>query len=264
MAKKFETLCFGRSFVVLTMIIFLSWTGFTVHAAVDSFIDLENGASCSDDFLHDDGNLYPVILLGGCSHPGVSTERAKNGTHSLKFHAASVPSNPNQNQRTEVSVDYVPRHTIKFCAFSIYIPTTFSAPAHWEYVAQWHTGQSNGPPVSMALDVGNATPTLVLQNRATTGSGQVDNQWSQALTAGQWHDIVLKIEVASGPNGVLRWWIDDVERCNYSGHVGRPEDDAVGVPCEFKIGIYRGTQPVDSIRYYDKIAEGDSYAEVNP
>ena len=263
MPKKLQTV-WNRNLFVLAMLISFWCAGFTVHAAVDSYIDLENNASCSDDYLHDSGNLYPVILLGGCSHPRVSTERAKNGTHSLKFHAAAVPYDPNQNQRTEVIVDYVPRHTIKFCAFSIYIPTTFSAPGHWEYVAQWHTGQNNGPPVSMALDVGNSTPTLVLQNRTTTGDGRVDYEWSQPVTPGQWHDIVLKIELNSGPSGVLRWWIDDVERCNFSGHVGRPEDDAVGVPCEFKIGIYRGTQPVDSVRYYDKIAQGDSFSAVNP
>ncbi len=258
-----KTAC-RRSVIVLAMVVSLSTIGFNLHAQIDSYIDLENNASCDNSYLHDNGNLYPVILEGGCSHPGVSSERAKNGIYSLKFHAAAVPSDPNQNQRTEIIVDHVPWHTVKFCAFSVYIPTTFTAPSHWEYIAQWHTGQNNGPPVSMALDVGNSTPTLILQNRTTANSGQVDNQWAQALTAGQWHDIVLKIEVASGPNGVLRWWVDGVERMNYSGHVGRPEDDAGGIPCQFKIGVYRGTQPVDSIRYYDKIAQGDSYAAVAP
>lgn len=247
----------------------------TAQAAIHWSYDLEY-ATISGNVLTDNGRDYTMQRLNAGGYPTISTDQARNGSHSLK---AAIP--PSGYARSEIAnaldVSMRSRHAV---GFSVYVPSGHQPPrgAQWEMFAQfWQTG-CGSPPISIDLQP-NTDPLVyrVLLRNDATGYRPTDTAKTLAkgsLPRNQW--VQFSIEFNAHPTDpgqadfilyvnqqVVSTSLNHTDTIGYS-RVDADCDYPVNNDLHLKNGIYRGGAQWDStqVLYFDDMRFGDQIEDV--
>lgn len=248
----------------------------TAHAAIHWSYDLEH-ATISGSQLVDNDHTYPLSRLNAGDYPTISTEQARNGTHSLR---AAIP--PSGYARSEVAAAVgVPMRARHAFGFSVFIPTGHQPPrgAQWEILTQFWQTACGSPPLAIDLQP-NTDPLVyrVLMRNDTTGYQPTQpartlakgtlprNQWVQISIEFNLHptdpskaDFILYVNGVMVPNGLTH--TDTIGYSHVAADCAYPVNDTVTI----KNGIYRGGDAWTStqVAYFDDVRYGDTISDVN-
>ncbi|WP_226781744.1 heparin lyase I family protein [Oceaniglobus trochenteri] len=104
--------------------------------------------------------------------------------------------------------------------------------------------------------------------------GHICRLFSMADARSQWMDIVVNTNFSAGPDGYLRAWVNDVQKCDYRGPVVATFGDGVGDRATVRRGIFasfterwdasEGARPKPTmVAYYDEFSVGTTREDVD-
>lgn len=252
-------------FKVCTMLFFfiLFFNPLSSLAKLDHSVDFEN-SSISFNYLIDRKIKYPIHqqidgqwIVPKAENIWINKSFSKNGKNSIGFRLKPRES------RIEVKVGDMKNNQIKYLSFSLFIPSDFQPPTHWNLFAQWWQGAPASPPIAFEF-APNSNP-LKMQILTRNGSSKdfdMKVQYINTIQKEVWNDFIVKLKVddKGGTNGILKIWKNGKVIVDYQGQLGYQD---LYSHTNFRFGLYRSDNNNSLVDlYFDEVKIGDSYDAV--
>ncbi|WP_422123940.1 cell wall-binding repeat-containing protein [Planococcus sp. X10-3] len=232
-------------------------------AAVDHSLSFEN-STISLGILYDQNLKYPLHQqIGGNwlvpkdEDIWIDKSLSKRGGNSIGFKLAPAES------RVELKLGDMKNNQIKYIGFSMYVPSDFQPPTHWNLFAQWWQGAPASPPVAFEF-ASNVEPLgiLIISRDGTSIEFNKRTHYTRAIQTNAWTDFIVKMRIddTGGENGILTVWRNGEIIVDYQGRLGYTD---LYTHTNFRFGLYRAGANDSLINvYFDEVKMGSSYIEV--
>lgn len=182
---------------------------------------------------------------------------SKSGKNSIGFKLA-----PNES-RVELKVGDMDNNGIKYIGFSIFVPSDFEPPTHWNLFAQWWQGAPSSPPVAFEF-VPNIKPLKfkILSRDGTSETFTIRTHYKNTIRTNAWTDFIVKMSIddKGGESGILTVWQNGEIIVDYQGRLGYTD---LYSHTNFRFGIYRSSANNSIAKaHFDEVKMGSSYNDV--
>lgn len=202
------------------------------------------------------------------------TNVTKNGEASLRFELRKGDIFKDMFGRTtyraEVDTkDFPPMRSVRWYAFSMYLPEDFPNEDNWLLLAQWHgvdkrhLGEvSRIPAMGFAyrrgrfyLQIRHSAERILKEEDASAKEIPFS---TNSLPHGRWNDFVVQAKWSYENDGFVNAWLNGEQIVKYRGPVGYNDD----VGPYFRFGLYHGKTDKTYVVYFNQVRSGTSAEEI--
>jgi hypothetical protein len=224
--------------------------------------------------------MTPLKSTWATESPGLAhsiqsvSDVTRNGEASLRFELrkgdAFKDSLGRSTYRAEVDTkDFPPMRSVRWYAFSMYLPEDFPKEDNWLVLAQWHgvdkrhLGEASRIP-AMQFSYRGERFRLMIRHSAERilkeeeGSAKETPFSTTSLPHGRWNDFVVQAKWSYENDGFVNAWLNGEQIVKYRGPVGYNDD----VGPYFRFGLYRGMTDKTHVVYFSQVRSGVNAEEI--